>query len=376
MIARSVSPFRPSFGTNPPMLAGRDQVAAAIGDALDSGPGSPGRATLYTGARGVGKTVMLNEAEAQARQRGWVVVSETATKGLITRLVSEGLPQAGDLLEFPDFERHVSGVHLPMNLGGVDIDLVPVNRPATGLRTLVNALTDHLAEQGTGLMITIDEIHAGVREELQALGIVIQHCIREERPIAFVAAGLPATVQDMLNDQVLTFLRRADRHHLGVVDRADVADALRMPIEAAGRTITDRALQVAADGTGGYPFLIQLIGHWVWQAKPDAPTIDVVQAREGVAAARRRMGALVHEPALFDLSPTDRQFLAAMAEDNGPSRIADIATRMNVGSSYASQYRLRLIGADMIQPAGRGLVNFALPYLREYLRENATSLGL
>lgn len=97
----ATSPFRPSFGTNPPALVGRDQVIAAIGDALNSGPGHPGRATLYTGARGVGKTVLLNEAEAQARERGWVVASDTASRGLVSRLVGEGLPHIARLLELP-----------------------------------------------------------------------------------------------------------------------------------------------------------------------------------------------------------------------------------------------------------------------------------
>ena len=61
------------------------------------------------------------------------------------------------------------------------------------------------------------------------------------------------------------------------------------------------------------------------------------------------MGSLVHEPALFDLSQVDRTFLAAMAVDAGPSRMADIATRLNSNPNYASQYRLRLIGAGMIR---------------------------
>ena len=47
--------FRPSFGVTPPLLAGRDTEIIAFGDALDEGPGAPGRATLYTGVRGIGK---------------------------------------------------------------------------------------------------------------------------------------------------------------------------------------------------------------------------------------------------------------------------------------------------------------------------------
>ena len=85
------NPFRPSIGVTPPLLAGRDTEILAFGDALDDGPGAPGRATLYTGVRGIGKTVMLNEAESQARQRGWVVVTETAVPGLDRMRVGPGV---------------------------------------------------------------------------------------------------------------------------------------------------------------------------------------------------------------------------------------------------------------------------------------------
>ncbi|MGB4745916.1 MAG: hypothetical protein WBH39_09675, partial [Candidatus Microthrix parvicella] len=53
------NPFTPSFGVSPPLLIGRDDVLARFGEALEDGPGSPGRATLYTGARGTGRTVLL-----------------------------------------------------------------------------------------------------------------------------------------------------------------------------------------------------------------------------------------------------------------------------------------------------------------------------
>ena len=37
-------------------------------------------------------------------------------------------------------------------------------------------------------------------------------------------------------------------------------------------------------------------------------------------------------------------------------------------------YRRRLIDAEMIVEAGRARVDFALPYLRDFLREHATAL--
>lgn len=60
-----------------------------------------------------------------------------------------------------------------------------------------------------------------------------------------------------------------------------------------------------------------------------------------------------------------------MARDDSPSKLADSQQRLNVDVNYASQYRLRLIEAELIHSTRRGYVDFALPFLREYLREHA-----
>lgn len=177
----------------------------------------------------------------------------------------------------------------------------------------------------------------------------------------------------MVNDDVLTFLRRADRHSLGSVARTDVERGFREPIEAAGRSIGDDALQIMAEGAAGYPFMLQLVGAQTWRLHPQDEQISTGDATEGVARARRRLGTLIHEPALSTASDIDKSFLLAMAHDNGPSKMADIQHRLGVNVSYVSQYRLRLIAAELIYSTRRGHVDFALPYLREYLREHAAA---
>jgi hypothetical protein len=69
----------------------------------------------------------------------------------------------------------------------------------------------------------------------------------------------------------------------------------------------------------------------------------------------------VHANALADLPDVDRSFLGAMAHDDGPSRMADIASRLGVDAAYAGQYGWRMIAAEVIEPRGYGLVNFNLP---------------
>lgn len=64
------NPFTPTFAVSPPLLVAREDERASFAKALEDGPGAPGRAMLFTGARGCGKTVLLNAVEAEARSRG------------------------------------------------------------------------------------------------------------------------------------------------------------------------------------------------------------------------------------------------------------------------------------------------------------------
>lgn len=368
-----VNPFHPSFGVSPPLLVGREGVLEEFAEALQDGPGSSGRATLYTGTRGAGKTVMLNAAEDLARTQGWLVVSETATAGFVGRMTRQHLPRL--LREFDPHavQRRLKGVTAPLGAGRVDWDTVETHVIEAGLRDQLELLTDLLAEHETGVLITLDEIHHHQIAELRELAVTVQHAFRDGRQLAFAGAGLAASVSDVVNDDVLTFLRRADRHALGSVSRTDVERGFREPIETAGRIIGDAALDIMVDGAGGYPFLLQLVGAQTWRLHPNAREITEADAATGVARARRRLGALVHEPALSSASDIDKSFLLAMAQDDGPSKMADIQHRLGVDVNYVSQYRLRLKAAELIHSTGHGFVDYTLPYLREYLREHAAS---
>ena len=323
---------------------------------------------LFTGARGVGKTVLLNAVEDRARGRGWLVVSETANAGFVERLVRQHLPRLLREFDPATYRARLSSLSLPMGLGGASWESVEAHVVVAGLRDQIALLTELLAPHETGLLITLDEIHREATPELREFAATIQHGFREERQIAFVAAGLASVVSDVLNDEVLTFLRRADRHTLGPVRPEDAIQALYEPIRAGGRTVSDEALDVMVSGSEGYPFLIQLVGERAWRANADRQEISVDDAHVGVATGRQRLGDLVHATALAGISDVDRAFLLAMTEDDGPSKIADLQSRLGVDGNYVGQYRLRLIDAELIEPAGRGLVRFALPYLRDYLR--------
>ena len=365
------NPFKPTFGASPPLLVGRDELVGDFRDALDDGPGGPGRATLYTGACGTGKTVLLNAVQDEARSRGWLVITETATPGLLKRLTGEHLPQLLAEQDPKATRRRLSGVAAPGGLGGASWQTMDLHEITPGLRSQITSLCEILASGETGLLITVDELHRSLFDELVQLCTVVQHAFREDLELMFVGAGLRAAVSDLLGESVLTFLRRAERYDLGRVADDDVALAIERPVIDAGRTIAANALDLAVTATAGYPFLIQLVGYRIWRQHPERGKITVDDVQVGVEEARRRLGSLVHGPAFQECSDIDKTFLLAMAGDDGPAKISDIAKRMEVKPDYANVYRARLIESQLIEPAGRGKLDFSLPGLREYLREHA-----
>ena len=238
------------------------------------------------------------------------------------------------------------------------------------LANVLRGLTAHLHAGGAGLVVTIDELHAGDTNELRTLGVVVQEVTRVGRlPMAFIGAGLPVLEDTLLADSSITFLQRCARYEVGPLDPPAAWSALAEPVRQHGGQMAPEAVEHAVAVAQGYPFMIQLVGFHAWEAASDptaAVTLQDVAA--GAETARRQMGQLVIAPIWRDLADGSRRFLAAMALDDGESRTADIAARLGVSREYVGVYRYRLMKSGMVAPAGRGRLDFALDATRQWIR--------
>ena len=250
------NPFRPSAGATPPQILGRAGVLDEFEYGLRLGSGAPGLLTIFTGARGIGKTVMLGAAHDIAREKGWAVISETATTGFMGR-IGESMRTIAEELGPGPVNRRITAIAA----AGFSITTQLPPERQVAWRTLGEELLRLLDERGNGLIITVDEIHAADRTELAQLAASVQHFIQDGLPIGLVFAGLPAAVSDLLNEGVATFLRRADKIDLHAAAVREVEESFAATFSRASIEVSPALVHRAAEATGGYPFLIQLVGY-------------------------------------------------------------------------------------------------------------------
>lgn len=374
------NPFKPTAGKIPPVLIGRHAIIDDFAEGLANGAGAPGRLMLITGQRGYGKTVMLTELGRVAQDAGWTVVSETASEGMCSRLVS-ALSERGMRLKGLSLgpSLTVPGT-LTASLGNASF--ASEEPDALTLREVISARLKKLPK-GKGIVFTIDEAQAASMTDMVTLATTLQHIIRDEdmrdvsdadkHGVAFVFAALPSLMDDLLNEKVLTFLRRSLRRDLGDVALPDVRAAYMETVAASGKKIAQADAARAAEASAGYPYMIQLVGYYMWRSA-EARGSDVIEAQDvdqGTDDAVLAFGDAVCAPLLDGLTAAQRLFVEAVARDYpATTRVSELAGRVKRSESWVNKYRASLIKERVIESAGYGLVRLAVPHLAEYLARN------
>lgn len=359
-----INPFKPTAGMIPPVLIGRKTALDDFVDGIDEGPGSPSRLMRITGPRGSGKTVLLTELGEIARQRGWLVIDTTSDENIQDSIVRQ-------LVKQPSFP--VTSVKASVPFLSAEATF---NQPLAkdDFRETLERSVQDLTDKNKGLLITLDEAQNVNREQMRRIASCVQLLIRKRQNIAFAFAGITTGVLDLLNDDSLTFLRRAKSEELRSIPLDEVSGALRATIERSGLEIEDAALDYATKATAGYAYLTQLVGYHVWRAgrqhAESSPRITLQDAEQGVRQARQDFDNAVLETALAGLSKPAIDYLLAMTAAKGASPTREIAERMGKPAADANTYRRILISRQIIEATAPGYVAFSIPFMRDYLVNN------
>jgi hypothetical protein len=381
------NPYAPGAGTPPPELAGRDALCETVRVALERiRAGRAAKGVLFTGLRGVGKTVLLNKMRADADADGiqtlFVEVPEERSLPAIlcpelrlALLRLSRVARAGDLAKRA--LRALAGFAKALKMTFADIEVGLDFDPEPGLADNGNLEhdlqvlleTSALAAQQaqTALVLFMDGLQYIPKYQLAPLLRALHLTAQRSLPLLLVGAGLPTLVAQV--GLAKTYVERMfDFLHLGPLSPAAARDALEKPAEAQGVRYEPDALEQILRATECYPYFLQEWGKHAWDVAAGSPitVTDVAAATKIVTAALDEGFFRVR---FNRLTTQECRYLRAMAEFGGaPVASGEIAAKLGRAVTAFAPTRSQLMSKGMIWSPKHGETAFTVPMFDQFMR--------
>lgn len=381
------NPYAPGAGTPPPELAGRNALIERIDVALDRiKNGRAARSFVMYGLRGVGKTVLLNKVRQDALVNGVYAVTieapesrslpaslapalratllKLSTSAAAKEYAAKALRALGGFInglkvKFNDIEL---GVELPVEKGLADSGNLDHD-----LTELMMSVGQAAQEQGTAVVLFIDEIQHVPEEQLASLIMALHAASQAQLPITMVGAGLPQLLGQM-GDAKSYAERLFEFVHVDKLDHDNAVAAIVVPASREHVAYEPGALEEILARTSGYPYFLQEWGKHAWDIAVRSP-ITEEDARAATAQALAELDASFFRVRLDRLSGAEKQYMRAMAElGPGPHRSGDIAACMKRKVTSVAPTRSSLIKKGMVYAPNHGDTAFTVPLFDEYMR--------
>jgi AAA ATPase domain len=397
------NPYQPGVGTTPPYLADREEQLQRFGGYLRDFPDKR-RNVRLSGLRGVGKTVLLKEYQAAARERDWVIVRRDMTARLCQEddfaiAIADDLDTAirafsttARLKALLTGARAAVGeitVGLP---GGASVSVSAGRSSPSILEDRVSRALIRVgqlaAKAGRGVAFLYDEAHTLHDRPHQRqyplsalLGAFVQAQDDDDPPlpVMLVVSGLPPLVQNLQAARSHTerLFRIEELGNLALTpahrgEPSPAALALIKPAADTGIHFEHAvAEQVAAD-VDGYPYFIQKYGEALWDVA-DAANLNTVNAKLYASTRTRVQGALdaeFFENRYLD-APRADQLTLRVAATLGDERfeIATLAAQFESRNANATQQSVnRLLKSNHIYRVSQGVYAYTAPLFGDYIR--------
>lgn len=407
------SPYSPGFGARPAVLVGREQQLTRAAASLTRVANSRSAATsamVLTGARGLGKTVMLSViGETAEQQRGFVTAtvafdSVSDNVQLLASRVAEAIAPLEDRPSegWARFRQRLSSLSVELNAGIVKISSAAEPDGSGGGSTRGHAgagggggsagqrqvLGELLAggarlaaEHGhAGLAVLLDELQEAPHPHLVVIANAIQDALGAAgTPLVIFAAGLPETPERVM--AAASFTERFDFRALGRLDHDAAERALIEPAVQVGVTWDLVAAAAVLEAAGGSPYLIQRLGDEAWlladpslggSIEPDHAAAAVTELRENLAGGMFR-GRWVKA------TPAEKAFMVAVAQvvdEDGVAQTRHITAVTGRTTPQLSTVRRALIDKGLVESAGTGRLRFTMPGFDEFARTRVDAAWL
>ncbi|WP_212524988.1 ATP-binding protein [Actibacterium sp. MT2.3-13A] len=379
------NPFAPGAGSQPPELAGRDEIIREAEIALKRIlQGRHDRSQILLGLRGTGKTVLLNKIERLAEEAGYLTsFIEAPEDKSLAELLYPRIHQVLRKLSIVENAKEKAYSAMRALRGFASVFKIEVGDfslsvdPEAGTADSGNLefdLSDLFVRVGEaaksadkGWALLIDEMQYLNEKELAALIVAIHRVNQKQLPVIMFGAGLPQIAA--LSGDAKSYAERLFKYPpVGALDQEAAVSAIKEPISEEGEHIESDALDLIVERTEGYPYFLQEWGYQAWNTADQSPISrhDVERASE---TALKRLDDGFFKVRFDRLTPKEREYVIAMAElGTGPYRSSDVADHLGEPPSKLGPRRAQIINKGMIYSPEYGDIAFTVPMFDDFLR--------
>ncbi len=378
------NPFAPGAGTQPPALAGRENIIERASVALGRvKEGRPARSQMFLGLRGVGKTVLLNRLSELADGEGFqtimleapedqelAVMLTVKLRSLLFRLsrLEHGKELAkrglGVLRAFASaFKLKVGDIEFGVE---AEIGTADSGNLEADLPELLLVVAEAAKQAKSAVAIFLDEVQYLSQRDLSALIVSLHTLSQKNLPLLLFGAGLPQLAA--LAGEAKSYAERLFEYpDVGRLAPEAAREAIEVPVRDEGAEIESGAVDFIIDRTNGYPYFLQEWGDHAWN-KAAASPIVTDDVKSGSDEVLQRLDQGFFRVRLDRLTPREKDYVRAMAElGPGPHRSGDIANMLNIQVTAAGPLRSGLIKKGMIFSPQHGDTAFTVPMFDEFM---------
>ena len=385
-----INPYRPGAGLKPMYLAGReDEISEAeqIFEALSMQ--IPTQSIIYSGLRGVGKTVLLNELRTIAEEKGifcrhieigekqdfiaqiatcsQTFLREVSLKERVKHLITKSIDSIKSLVI--SFDPNDNSFSLSVQ----EKDLYKSN-------SLTQSLTDVFVNIGsvalaaeTPLCFFIDETQYMKPRELGSLIAALHRSNQMGYPLMIIGAGLPK-IYKMLSEEKSYAERLFMYKEIDSLSKEQSIEAIVRPAKRFNVAYTDKALDKIIDITKGYPYFIQQFCQIIYNNDSN----NIINANDVIDSIDSFFEVL--DGGFFKVryercSDMDKKFIFAMVDCGElPCTISNIASNMNKTVKSISPARAQLINKGLIYAVRHSELDFTVPEFDGFIKRQSDFL--
>ncbi len=381
-----VNPYRPGAGLMPTYLAGRDEDINNIEQMFMAlTMNIPTQSVIYSGLRGVGKTVLINRLQKiaedkdifcrhiEVEERNDFISQIAACSQAFLRKVS-AKEKFKDLIQKP--LDAIKALVVSFNPNDNTFSLSLQEKELYKSTNLTQSLTEVLTTIGetaykseTPICFFIDEIQYMKPTELGALIAALHRTNQLGYPVMVIGAGLPK-IYKMLSDEKSYSERLFLYKEIGSLTEEQSRKAIEEPAKKFEISYTDEAIDKIIDVTKGYPFFIQQLCQIVYK-ETDNNIIRMDNIRNIIDTFFNTLDTGFFKVRYERCSDGDKRFIFAMVKCGElPCTISNIAKQLKKKVKTISPTRAQLINKGIIYPVRHSELDFTVPEFSGFIQRS------